>query len=283
MSDTPPPAPRLIYDVGFNNGDDSCYYLSQGFKVVAVEANAALVEKGKVRFAPEIAAGRLTIVNAALWERSGETATFFINESECGKSSLDPERGKLGGAYKEVTVGTVTIADLFSQYGVPWYLKIDIEGADEMVIRSLPKTGEAPAYLSFEIDHGCPAVDLLAPLGYTGFKLIHPETLTQSLPIFDHELAMRLLRKPSMLLPRLRSLIASLPEPLRPKKTLWDPERDQRFSIYTTGPFAEETAGSWKSGEEMKRWLDYVYREYDQANAAQHFWYDLHARNERAG
>ena len=282
MPGDPSSSPRLIYDVGFNNGDDSCYYLSRGFNVVAVEANAALVEEGKVRFASETASGRLTLVHAALWERSGETVNFFLNDSEHGQSSLDAERGKRGGSYREITVGTVTIGDLFAQYGVPWYLKIDIEGADEMVIRTLPRTGGAPKYLSFEVDHGCPAVELLSPLGYNAFKLINPETLTQSLPIFEHEFAMRLLRKPSTLSPRFRSFIAGLPESVRPKKTLWEPTRNQldyNFSSYTTGPFAEETPGPWKTRDEMQRWLEHVYSEYSRAGAVDGFWYDLHARN----
>jgi FkbM family methyltransferase len=285
MSADPSALAPLIYDVGFNNGDDSFYYLSRGFRVVAVEANPALADEGNIRFAAEIASGRLTIVNAALWEHSGDTVKFFVNETELGQSSLDAERGKRGGKYREITVGTVSIADLFAQYGVPWYLKIDIEGADEMVIRSLPRTGVAPKYLSFEVAQGCPAIELLAPLGYTGFKLINPETLTQSLPIFEHEFGLRLLRKPSVRIPRFRAFIAGLPDSIRPKKTLWDRTRDQlgyNFSTCATGPFAEETAGPWKTGDEMKRWLEHVYREYNRAGASGQFWYDLHAKNAAA-
>ena len=279
MPADPSAVPPLIYDVGFNNGDDSFHYLRKGFRVVAVDANPALTEAGKLRFAAEIAAGRLTIVNAAMWEQSGETVRFFVNETEDGQSSLDPERGTRGGKYKEITASTVSIGDLFAQYGVPWYLKIDIEGADEMVIRTLPRNGVAPKYLSFEIDHGCPAIDLLAPLGYTGFKLINPATLTQSLPIFDHEVMVRLLRKPSVLLPGFRSFIAGLPESVRPRKTLWEPTREALGYSVETGPFAEETAGAWKTAEEMKLWLEHVYREYTRAGTSGEFWYDLHARN----
>ena len=35
--------PRLIYDVGMHNGDDTAYYLRRGFRVVAIEPNPALV------------------------------------------------------------------------------------------------------------------------------------------------------------------------------------------------------------------------------------------------
>ena len=31
--------PKLVYDVGMNNGDDTAYYLRMGYRVVAFEAN----------------------------------------------------------------------------------------------------------------------------------------------------------------------------------------------------------------------------------------------------
>jgi len=34
---------RLIFDIGFNNGDDTAHDLERGFSVVAVEANPLLV------------------------------------------------------------------------------------------------------------------------------------------------------------------------------------------------------------------------------------------------
>jgi len=35
--------PKLIYDVGMHNGDDTAYYLWRGFRVVAIEPNPELV------------------------------------------------------------------------------------------------------------------------------------------------------------------------------------------------------------------------------------------------
>jgi len=35
----------IIYDVGMNNGDDCEYYLTKGYRVVAVEANPALASE----------------------------------------------------------------------------------------------------------------------------------------------------------------------------------------------------------------------------------------------
>ena len=35
----------LIYDVGMHNGDDTAYYLHKGFRVIAIDANPAMVTR----------------------------------------------------------------------------------------------------------------------------------------------------------------------------------------------------------------------------------------------
>ena len=39
------PSHRTIFDLGFNDGSDTAGFLSQGYHVVAVEANRALVDQ----------------------------------------------------------------------------------------------------------------------------------------------------------------------------------------------------------------------------------------------
>jgi FkbM family methyltransferase len=45
--------PKLIYDVGMHNGDDTAYYLRRGFRVIAIEPNPALVATAAERFRRE--------------------------------------------------------------------------------------------------------------------------------------------------------------------------------------------------------------------------------------
>ena len=49
-----------MYDVGMHNGNDAAFYLHQGYRVVAIEADPVFVEQAKWRFAQEIREGRLT-------------------------------------------------------------------------------------------------------------------------------------------------------------------------------------------------------------------------------
>lgn len=67
---------------------------------------------------------RVRIVEAALWERSGESLTYVAG----GKlSRLQPDPAPAGG-----TVETVTLDDLVARSGVPNvdFLKLDLEGAE---------------------------------------------------------------------------------------------------------------------------------------------------------
>jgi FkbM family methyltransferase len=119
--------PRLIFDIGFNNGDDTAHYLARGFDVVAVEANPELVEAGRRRFADAIAAGRLKLLGVGVGEAPGN-ATFYVNLTEDKWSSFVPEFGQRGGRFTTVAVPIATLSALFAEHGTPYYVKIDVEG-----------------------------------------------------------------------------------------------------------------------------------------------------------
>lgn len=66
MGKVPSGSTDLIYDVGMHLGDDTAFYLSQGFKVVGIEANPDLAATARQRFSSEIRSGQLTVVNAGI-------------------------------------------------------------------------------------------------------------------------------------------------------------------------------------------------------------------------
>jgi hypothetical protein len=78
---------RLIFDVGFDNGDDTDHYLARGFDVVAIEANPELVEVGRRRFAAAIEAGKLRLLNVGIAELSGHADSTLIGPMMCGRAS----------------------------------------------------------------------------------------------------------------------------------------------------------------------------------------------------
>ena len=91
------PIERLIYDAGMNNGDDTAYYLSRGFRTVAIEANPELASQAKTRFAREIASGRLIILNVGIADREGELP-FWICETNHRSSSFDRNYASWGNS-----------------------------------------------------------------------------------------------------------------------------------------------------------------------------------------
>ena len=61
----------LIYDVGLFEGEDTAYYLFRGYKVIAIDANPLMIERARLRFAEEISAKRLTLLNFGISKTAG--------------------------------------------------------------------------------------------------------------------------------------------------------------------------------------------------------------------
>jgi FkbM family methyltransferase len=171
----------LIFDIGCNNGDDTDFYLRKGFRVVAVDADAVLCDEVSKRFAEEITAGRCEVICAAVGERTGDSMNFYI----CDRpdwNTCDPcfvERNEKEGAkFRTVTVPTVNVAELMETRGTPYYLKIDIEGADAIPLQTLVGKQVVPTYASIEIaqhdlSEGLEQIRLLAKLGYVKFNFFN--------------------------------------------------------------------------------------------------------------
>lgn len=169
---------NLIFDLGMNNGDDTAHYLRTGAVVVAVEANAALVAQARERFATEVREGRVILVHAAIADRDG-TAIFHVNLDNDHWSSLDPGwAGREGSDTRSVTVPALTLGTLVARYGLPRYLKIDVEGADQMVLDQLKALSEPPDFVSVEdCRFGPDYLCTLADAGYDLFALLDQSTV----------------------------------------------------------------------------------------------------------
>src|SRR5436190_17614910 len=122
----------LIFDVGAHNGDDTAYYLHEGFRVVAVEANPILANDISARFAEARADGRLTVLNVGIAACAG-TLPFWVNDDESVWSSFDRALGgRHGSRCHAVSVPCAPLATLIAEYGLPHSVKIDIEGYDRV-------------------------------------------------------------------------------------------------------------------------------------------------------
>jgi len=165
--------PKLVYDLGLHHGLDTRFYLDKGFRVVGVEANPEMAAAARNAFAAEIAEGRLSLVDKALWHRTGETIPFYLNDAKddwCSAFKGWAEKG--GHASREIRVETRTLTDLFESFGRPYYVKCDIEGADELVMRQLLWSGVRPAYVSVEAG-SLEVLALLYAAGYDRVQIVN--------------------------------------------------------------------------------------------------------------
>ena len=170
------PVPSLIYDIGMNNGDDSAYYLGNGFDVIAIEANPVLAESARSRFAKEISDGRLTLLEVGIAEGAGE-ATFWICEDNSDWSSFDRSLASRKGArHRAISVRLRPFHEILQEYGVPYYCKIDIEGNDHLCVSAMTPES-CPAFISAEVSQHA-LLDQFSSLGYDRFKLVQQQSFS---------------------------------------------------------------------------------------------------------
>ena len=155
-----------------NNGDDVAYYLKKADRVVAVEANVALCRLAEQIFELEISNGRLTILNVALSDIvSDEPLPFYIHKNNHVISQLPRPSDEEIHHFEEVLVPQRTADSIIKQYGIPHYVKIDIEHYDQFVLKNLFESGISPDYISAE-SHSAEVFCLLGAMGYKSFNLV---------------------------------------------------------------------------------------------------------------
>ena len=277
--------PDLIYDVGFNVGNDTRYYLAQGFRVVAVEADPVLGRAGRERFADAVDAGQLTLLNVGITDRAG-VQPFYVNRTHHQWSSFDPEWGRRGGDFEVVDVPCRTFDDILAEHGVPHYLKIDIEGHDRDCIDALDPA-ELPPFVSFEIDD-LEGLLRLRQKGYNAFKLVDQIEHDRPVDVAGDDRLRRYVKRRLRRSPRLLSLLnaTGLPRLTRARGggDADEPAPDAAAPAHSTtgygdsGPFGERLAGRWRSVEDVAyEWLHVRRHKEDPASPYYAVWYDLHA------
>jgi FkbM family methyltransferase len=162
---------KVIYDIGANNGDDIPYYLQKADMVVALEANPDLCKQLRERFLESIECGRLVVENCVVTSRHGAISVpFYINKHSHVLSQF-PKPAKPED-FEEVILPAKTIASLIAEYGLPYYVKIDAEHYDHVLLRALFRAGIRPSFLSAE-SHDIKVFLLMASVGrYNAYKIV---------------------------------------------------------------------------------------------------------------
>ena len=131
-------------------------------------------------------------------------------------------------SYRYVEVPTLSFDEVLREHGVPYYLKIDIEGFDMLPVRALHQFPERPRFLSLEsnvassnatFDRVFDEFAELWSLGYRHFQFVNQRRLS-----------------------RLR-----MPQPPREGAYV-----DERFVDESSGPFGLELPGRWLTLREAR-------------------------------
>ncbi|MGN8544658.1 hypothetical protein [Bradyrhizobium sp. C9] len=140
-----------------------------------VVANAICAEHTKAR-----RSRRVTAVNKALPDRAGELASFYSvpEKDDWGSlTKLAAEKGEYQSI--EIIVPTTDLHELLDQYGTPYYIKCDLEGADVIFRDQLARDYRRPVFVSLEVNSEVD-IETLAEAGYNRGQIVnqwmHPFT-----------------------------------------------------------------------------------------------------------
>ncbi len=211
-----PGMPKIIYDVGSNNGDDLPYYLQKADIVVAVEADPALAGQIAHRFSSEVANGRLRLENCVATVNSGGGyVPFYIHRGHHVLSQFDRPVETDIQMFNEVNLPSKRLVDLISNYGAPYYIKIDVEGYDYRLLMDLFANTIFPPYISAESHSVDVFAALVAAGGYKALKLVDGPSIQEVYR--DH--------------------------------TIRTDRGDLKYSFpdHSAGPFGEDVLGVWES------------------------------------
>ena len=169
---------NLIFDIGANVGFKTAAFLKLGAKVIAVEPdeyNQEILRRSFLEY--RLAKKAVIIVGKAVSDKAG-TEEIWIDAPGSAKNTLsakwvgllreDEQRfgARLNFSNKK-TVETTTLEDLIAKFGLPFFIKIDVEGYEPEVLRGLR---QPVPYVSFEVNlpefmsEGEQCVELLADL-----------------------------------------------------------------------------------------------------------------------
>jgi FkbM family methyltransferase len=177
----------LCFDIGANFGFRTAAFLRLGARSVAVEPQDIAMENLRLRFGHN---KRVTLVQAGADEAEGQRE-FFMGTQHVA-SSMSPEwiasmKDRPEYATHEwsnkMVVKVTTLDRLIALYGVPAFVKIDVEGFEYNVLKGLtqPVPAVSLEYNKEFLEPAIKSVERLATLGDYEFNYSTGETMRLAL------------------------------------------------------------------------------------------------------
>ena len=163
----------LVFDVGANVGDKAAVFLALGAHVVAFEPQPVCAKTLRKRF---VGNRNLEVVEEGVADEPGELSmSVCASAKTISTFSPDWKEGRFRDFRwdEEIVVPVTTLDEAIERFGMPSFVKIDVEGFEESVLEGL----SAPAgTLSFEFarefaDKTARCLELATKIGYRGFSV----------------------------------------------------------------------------------------------------------------
>lgn len=279
---------KLIYDVGMHLGEDAEFYLSKGYKVIAIDADPNLIKLAKSRFASDNKLMQIQFLNYAICDVDDTEFKFHLSEESIWNSLNLSISNRLNKYKESIIVTSKTLPSLFHEFGTPFYCKVDIEGTDEKCLLSLTGIQELPAFLSCESEcvgenqtltdpEALSTLNILKDLGYSKFKLVDQLTLIPLAPN-KHFYKEEMYIQPKIgLLQKIKNKI------IKKKQEDYHNYLSGKFSFKfkygSSGPFGDDIEGEWVSYLIAKEMLLFHRNDYFGLSNSNSFgfWCDWHA------
>jgi FkbM family methyltransferase len=142
---------QLVFDIGANVGVLSAAFASIGARVVAVEPNADCVRHIQLSYRDK----QIEVLQAAVGARNGLAVLNVSDDRDVRSSVSDDWMKTMSGqdeSYQGIwsrqsVVPMLTLDSIVDHFGMPDFIKVDVEGFEEKVLSAL---SVQPALLSFE-------------------------------------------------------------------------------------------------------------------------------------
>ena len=193
------PECKLIFDIGANDGHKTVVFSKIAAKVVACDPDPYNIAILTTRFRNH---KNINIEPLAITDHIGESS-FYVQQPGSALNSINPQWKNIleqqnNNRWQEaiqfsdtvIPVKTTTLDALIAKYGIPDFIKIDVEGNELNVLKGL---SHSVKYISYEvllpefIDDAIKAMDLISANNNAVFlnyaveeKLILPEFLNYS-------------------------------------------------------------------------------------------------------
>lgn len=164
----------LCFDIGANNGSKTALFLELGAKVICVEPQESCIQILKKLYDNNT---NIIIVDKGVADKEGYLELQICEDANTISTMSENWRtnGRFSKNYKwskKQLVSVTTLDNLISEFGIPKFCKIDIEGYEFVALKGLTK--RIP-YISFEftkefLNDSMECIDYLLSLGNADFN-----------------------------------------------------------------------------------------------------------------